>query len=83
MNIYFVSQKENYDYDTYDSFVIIADNEEEARYTHPANPIKEWDGIKSRYDSWCDAEDVTVEYVGKAGEWYIQKTIICASYNAG
>ena len=35
MNLYYVWQDENNDYDTYDSFVVCAENEEEAKNTHP------------------------------------------------
>lgn len=37
MNIYLLSQTENDGYDTYDSCVVIAENEEEAKTIHPAN----------------------------------------------
>ena len=36
MNIYLISQKENNDYDTYDSAVVVAPNEEVARRIHPS-----------------------------------------------
>lgn len=37
MNIYLLSQTENTGYNTYDSCVVIANNEEEAKLIHPAN----------------------------------------------
>lgn len=37
MNIYLLSQTENNGYDTYDSCVVIAETEKEAKLIHPAN----------------------------------------------
>ena len=41
MNIYLISQTENTGYDTYDSAVVCAENEEEARTTHPNTNISD------------------------------------------
>ena len=38
MNLYLISQDHNDDYDTYDSAVVAAENEDAARETHP-NPM--------------------------------------------
>jgi hypothetical protein len=35
MKLYKISQEENRDYDTYDSAVVIAESEDEARFMHP------------------------------------------------
>lgn len=35
LNLYLIKQNENYSYDTYDSAVVIATSEEEARRIHP------------------------------------------------
>jgi hypothetical protein len=37
MNIYLLSQSESYNYDTYSSCVVCAENEKEARRIHPRN----------------------------------------------
>lgn len=60
-----------YDYDMYDSAIVCAENEEEARNT-------KFDDI----DSWVKPEDVHVEEIGIAKD-NIKKGIILASFNAG
>lgn len=93
MNIYKVSQSVNNGYDTYDSFVIAAKDEVEARNTSPSDGFWEknqwWflslDGeIRKGYSStWCDPSDCTVELIGVADRKITQKTIILTSFNAG
>lgn len=48
MNLYILQNTDNLDYDTYDSIVVCAESEEEARYIHPC--------YGSGYDStvWCN-----------------------------
>ena len=90
MNIYLVSQDVNDDYDTYDSFVVVASDEEEARNIHPQITRGFYDTPKEirelwtrKYGSWARSPDqVAVKLIGttdseKSG------TIICTSYNAG
>jgi hypothetical protein len=83
MNLYHISQDENGEYDTYSDAVVAAENEESARFIHPSewrNP--NWDGKKVGYDSWTDAENVTVKLIGVA-ESHIKKGVVCASFHAG
>jgi len=80
MNLYLLSQEINNDYDTFDSVVVAAETEEEAKMIHPHEYKENWDGIDS--GSWCDSKYVNVEYLGEAKEG-IRKGVICASYNAG
>jgi len=67
-------------YDTFDSCIVCAENEEEAKNINPMY------GEKWVY--WCECEwakspeDVTVEYIGEADE-NIEKGVVLASYNAG
>ena len=93
MNIYKVSQNKNTGYDTYDSFVIICETEEQARYANPGGFYRWHDNAwyfqysdgreKAENDNtWCDAKDVEVELVGKAEEGK-EIGIICSSFNAG
>ena len=57
MTLYLLSQKNNRGYDTYDSFVVAALDEEEAIFTHPSdcvdygwNPEKGyWEGDTKHY----------------------------------
>ena len=74
MKLFKISQNENNGYDTYDSAIVCAENEEEARKIHPAD----WNSN----DGWCDTEYVKVEYIGEANE-IIKKGVIVSSYNAG
>ena len=78
MNIYLLSQTENTGYDTYDSCVVIAGNEEEAKTIIPGN-FSDY-----RY-VWCNPNDVLVEYVGefKGNLENYPTRVICASFNAG
>lgn len=83
MKLYLISQNKNTGYDTYDSAVVCCENEEEARYTHP-DEIENWDGDGKarRFDTWCSAKYVHVEYIGIADS-NIPKGVVCASFNAG
>lgn len=80
LNLYLISQNVNKDWDTFDSAIVAASNEEEAKKIHPGIYKKQWDGTFEH--TWCDIKDVQIKYIGKAGE-DIQKGVICASFNAG
>ena len=87
MKIYLISQDKNNGWDTYDSAVVCAENEEKARLTHPSEDssedCEEWDGIDGEpYGSWTNYENVKVEYIGEATP-SLKKGVICASFNAG
>ncbi len=85
MNLYLISQTENEGYDTYDSAVVCAEMEEKARMIHPDGKGK-WDGAaecRKRWQyTWCDAEHVKVELIGKAASVSLC-VVICTSFNAG
>ena len=75
--IYLVTQSENDGYDTYDSFVCVADSEEQARNMLPT--CAKW-GREIRYaGSWAyEPSDVTVTEID------INNTgIVLESFNAG
>ena len=80
MNIYRISQDQNRGYDTYDSAMVIANNEDEARSIKPGG--SSWDDI---YGSWCRSpENVTVEFIGiVTNSDFFESQIICASFHAG
>lgn len=74
MKLYLVSQSENHNYDTYDSFVVAAASEDAARRWHPEG---DWEGC-----GWCSSPDkASVKYIGEAAEGVIG--IVISSYNAG
>lgn len=85
--LYFISQEENTGYDTYDSAVVCAESEEQARNINPnrwkfGNETGFMDWSKRNYD-WCSSPDkVTVEYIGEAKEGS-EIGVILSSFNAG
>lgn len=74
MNLYLISQTVNSDYDTYDSAIVAADSEQEAKETQV--------GTYGNYGTWAAPELVSVQLIGTADE-SIKKGIILASFNAG
>jgi hypothetical protein len=94
MKIYKLWQDVNHDYDTYDSIIVCAKNEEEAKRIQPSEYYEYGDDGKSYFkysdgsknlqtdDSWCELEDVKVEYLGEAKK-ELKKGVILTSFNAG
>jgi hypothetical protein len=97
MNIYKVEQNLNNWYDTYDSFVCIAETEQDARETHPSmfvthNKKGEWYGTYTKGgeyivdgDDWISfgsIDQLTVTLIGVASEDQ-KKGVIISSFNAG
>lgn len=95
MNIYKLSQTINDDCNTYDSCIVIAENEEEAIKIHP-NGRQNWDArgreLENSYfiyenfdiDDWAEMEDIKVELIGIADESLdTEIKVVCASFNAG
>lgn len=86
MNLYLISQIVNNNHDTYDSSVVAASNELDAKTIHPDlnidSPVTdEYDPHPSyTYDTWCQLKDVRVELIGEAREG-IRRGVICSSYN--
>jgi hypothetical protein len=83
--VYLVSQDEVVGDDFFDSFVCIAQSEEEARDTNPwkdASPI-DWDNQSKRYyGDWATRRDaVKVKLLGVALHGSTPG-VVCASYNA-
>jgi hypothetical protein len=77
MKLYRISQDENNHYDTFDSAVVCAADEEAARMTHPGT------GWGRRFLSWCaEPSGVKVEYIGEAVPG-LPVGVVCASFNAG
>jgi hypothetical protein len=74
MNIYRIWQDYVTGYDTFDSAVVVAESEEEARQI---NPVGYPDS-----SGWCDPKYVQVELIGVAVEGMV-KGIVVASFNAG
>ena len=95
MNIYLISQDVNSDCDTYDSAVVVAKNEEDAKNIHPSPYRKFKDGStyfeysdgsldKEGQSSscWCRESEVKVKLIGST-ESEREGEVICSSFNAG
>ena len=72
LNLYFIYQYVNNDFDTYDSAVVAAESDGDARSIHPSGYDK-WDD-----NSWCKHDQVKVTLIGKA-EDNMKRGVICAS----
>ena len=85
MKLFLVSQNHNNNYDTFDSFVCAAKNENQAKNISPYGKYINWEKI-NEFDSssWVDKKDkINVKYIGEASPEYTKRQIICASFNAG
>lgn len=61
-NLYLLTQTENTGYDTFDSCIVAAKDENEARTIHPSRNPENWGD-----DTWCSSpEKVTVTLLGTA-----------------
>ena len=79
LKIYKLSQTENCGYGTYDSCVVIAESEEDARQMNPGGNT-EWG---EEWTQWCHSPDqVEVEFIGTAPK-SAKPGIVIASFNAG
>ena len=89
LKLYKISQAMNTGYDTYDSAVVVAKNEEDARRIHPDGSGAKWDGKKWKSErttgmrTWCAPEDVKVEFIGIPDERFKAGNVVCASFHAG
>ena len=97
MKLYKISQKVNSGYDTYDSAVVCAKNEDEARKIHPNGNYDYPEGEKNPYNkhpeafeksdkdygTWARKKYVKVVYIGKATDTQKKWGVIVASFNAG
>lgn len=68
LNIYLVEQDINNDYDTYDSFIVIAESEQQAREIHPSahathHKNGEW------YGTYAGGNNIGGEYVLSTHDW--------------
>ena len=77
MNLYKLWQDDNDDYDTYDSAVVCAESEDEAKSIADT----EFDS-EPIYGSWVAREKVRCQLIGYAVSG-MKKGIVVASFNAG
>ena len=75
--LYLIERTDKWSYDEYDSAVVCAESEEEAKLI---NPNGDWVDM---YTRWCETpEQVKVTYIGVAGP-LVPKGVVLASFNAG
>lgn len=80
MKLFLIWQEENNGYDTYDSAVVCAKDETEAKTIHPGNG----ENIEGNsYRGWVtETSAVYAKYIGTAAKG-TKLGVICASFNAG
>ena len=71
--LYLLTQNVNSGYDTFDSCIVVAENEEEAKNIRPSS----W----ADSSCWAEPKDIEAEEIGEAKEGLIG--CILASFNAG
>lgn len=79
MNIYLIERTMSVDYDEYDSVVVIANSEEEAKDVQPDHPR----GHQYVWYYENEKESLKVTKIGVADCSYKSPKIILASFNAG
>ena len=81
MNIYKISQDIHTTYETYDSAIVIAENEEKARLTHPCDgEVFDSDGVWTSWVTKGQIDSIKVEFIGTTDK---ESGVVLASYNAG
>lgn len=81
MNLYLLTQDTNTGYDTFDSCVVVAETEDQARLIHPEERVN-W--LHKHNNCWPDTPDqVQVQLIGTASPGLDAGKVLCASFNAG
>lgn len=80
MKLFKLSQTVNNDWDTFDSCIVCAENEEDAKSIHPDGDS---DILTEGGYSWTNSfADITCAEIGVANEDQ-KRGVICSSFNAG
>lgn len=82
MNLYKIWQDVNHEYDTYDSAVVCAENEDEAKQISIDEFVRFYDPDDYDYHAWTTIDKVQCKLIGIADE-DMTKGIVVASFNAG
>jgi len=88
MNLYLIQQEVNCGYDTFDSAVVAAENEDDARSISPSFETLDYGKNKlepctSFYHDWVfdsDKDRVKVTFLGTTE---LERCCVCSSFNAG
>ena len=79
MKLFLLEQNDNCGYDTYDSCVVCAENEELAKKISPCGLNDNFTG----YGSWANSpENVKAIYIGEAAD-SVKPGLVISSFNAG
>lgn len=80
MKLWLISQSVNQRYDSFDSAVVAAETESDARSINPGAPPRHNWGRGG--PMWAPPDDVIVKLIGEAVDG-TERGVICASFNAG
>ena len=95
MKLYLISQSTNQEYDTYDSAVVAAETEDDARNMHPEFPNvishkgKWMDHYKGEltnttiWTEWVNHEDIDKIEVKYLGETNVKRGVVLGSFQSG
>jgi hypothetical protein len=95
MKLWLISQSENSNYDTFDSAVVAAETEEEARHTYPnsCDDVVRWSGSKWLWhledgrvfdygsSAWTSPDKVNVQFLADGYDGHAGTVL--GSFNAG
>lgn len=82
MNLYLITRNDDVDYDQYDSAVVAAPDEEDAKALIEQD-LDDWTHYGYVYNKKVNTElDITIELIGTAVDG-IEPGIVVASFNAG
>ena len=80
MKLYLLSQDENTDCDTYDSCIVCAESEEDAKSITPCDEV--FVEIQKKYPNWAYSKtSIMCEEIGEANKNQ-KRGVILASFNA-
>lgn len=81
MNLYLLTRKDELTYDEYDSCVVCAETEEDAKTIHPDGTV--FKGDERPWRTWVgNSSEIDCELIGIANENQ-ERGVILASFNAG
>ncbi len=81
MNLYLLTRTSRHNYDEYDSAVVVAEDEADAKRIHPSgkDPVT---SDPAKAGKWVVIEQVVVDLIGTAKP-FMKRGVVCASLNAG
>jgi hypothetical protein len=81
--LWLISQDQNTGYDTYDSAVVCAETEEDAKRIHPDGRVNDKPERKD-FSDWAPPEKVRAAILASSPAYGVEAgAVICASFNAG